>query len=124
MNSFPLLCERFLGRVNVSKCLLLQNNYALKNQFVMKKLLMMLVLLLNACFIYAQQDKIVVNGTVTDKMGIPIPGVTVLEKGTTNGTITDPDGVYRLKLTSEKATMVYSFIGSPHRRLPSPGRIV
>ncbi|MGV8827214.1 MAG: SusC/RagA family TonB-linked outer membrane protein [Breznakibacter sp.] len=88
----------------------------------MKKLLMMLVLLLNACFIYAQQDKIVVNGTVTDKMGIPIPGVTVLEKGTTNGTITDPDGVYRLKLTSEKATMVYSFIGFTTQEIAFSGK--
>ncbi len=88
----------------------------------MKKLLMMLVLFLNACFIYAQQDKIVVNGTVADKMGIPIPGVTVLEKGTTNGTITDPDGVYRLKLTSETATMVYSFIGFTTQEIAFSGK--
>ncbi len=52
------------------------------------------------------------SGTVTDaaiKEGMP--GVAVVEKGTTNGTITDLDGRYTLQLTSDTATLVFSFMG-------------
>ncbi|MGQ1909524.1 SusC/RagA family TonB-linked outer membrane protein [Marinifilum sp. RC60d5] len=53
-----------------------------------------------------------VKGTVTEagnKLGIP--GVTVLEKGTSNGVTTDIDGNYRLKLTQKDAVLLFSFIG-------------
>jgi len=42
--------------------------------------------------------------------GSPIPGVNVLEKGTSNGTVTDGDGNYRMTVSSG-ATLVYSFVG-------------
>jgi len=51
-----------------------------------------------------------VTGTVTDEEGIGIPGVTVLEKGTANGTITSIDGVYSLQV-SPNATLAFSFVG-------------
>ena len=44
-----------------------------------------------------------------DVMGEPIVGVNVMEKGTTNGTITDMDGKFYLKLLN--ATLIISFIG-------------
>ena len=56
---------------------------------------------------YAQQT---VTGTVTGSDGTGIPGVTVLEKGTGNGTITDIDGNYTIKVSSD-ATLVFSFVG-------------
>jgi len=59
--------------------------------------------------VYAQQT---VNGVVTDsKDGLGIPGVTVLEKGTSNGTVTDFDGNYTLRTTANGATLVFSYIG-------------
>lgn len=51
-----------------------------------------------------------VSGTVKDVKGEPIIGATVLEKGTTNGTITDFDGNYTLEL-SEGGTLSVSYIG-------------
>lgn len=51
-----------------------------------------------------------VTGTVKDANGEPIIGATVVEKGTTNGTVTDFDGNYALEL-SESGTLAVSYIG-------------
>lgn len=51
-----------------------------------------------------------VRGKVTDTTGEGIPGVTILEKGTSNGSITDIDGSYSLSV-SEEATLSFTFIG-------------
>jgi TonB-linked SusC/RagA family outer membrane protein len=52
-----------------------------------------------------------VIGTVTDSQGEVIPGVTVLIKGTTIGTVTDFDGNYNLANVPSEATLVFSFVG-------------
>ncbi len=57
----------------------------------------------------AQQKPL--SGKVTDENGQTLPGVTVLIKGTTNGTVTNIDGVYTLPNIPENATLVFSFIG-------------
>ena len=63
-------------------------------------------LLLTACtLMYAQE----ITGTVTDAMG-PVIGATVMEKGTTNGTVTDFDGNFKLKVEAGK-TLVFTYIG-------------
>ncbi|MFU8842801.1 MAG: SusC/RagA family TonB-linked outer membrane protein [Bacteroidales bacterium] len=55
---------------------------------------------------------IVITGKVSDGSdGSPIPGVTVLEKGTLNGTITDVDGHYQITVSDGLATLVFSYIG-------------
>lgn len=51
-----------------------------------------------------------VSGTVTDETGSPMPGVTVVLKGTTSGTTTDLDGKYAITVPSE-GILVFSFIG-------------
>src|SRR5690554_1273994 len=56
------------------------------------------------------QQVILVRGTVTDTQGLPLPGATVLEEGTTNGTVTDNDGNYRINVPID-ATLVFSFVG-------------
>lgn len=56
---------------------------------------------------YAQQT---VTGTVTGEDGIGIPGVTVVEKGTNKGTVTNVEGGYSLNVSSD-ATLVFSFVG-------------
>lgn len=58
-----------------------------------------------------QQQTHKISGTITDKAGNPLPGVNVVEKGTTNGTITDADGKYSLTNVTNNATLVFSFIG-------------
>lgn len=52
-----------------------------------------------------------VTGKVIDESGEPLPGVTVIVKGTTNGTVTDINGVYSISNVSENATLVFSFVG-------------
>ncbi len=54
---------------------------------------------------------IVINGTVNDANGQPLPGANILEKGTLNGTQSDFDGRFSLTVTNEKATLVFSYIG-------------
>lgn len=75
----------------------------------LKRKLMVLALMLPISFLMAQDVR--VNGTVTDASnGEPLPGVTVLVKGTTNGTITGINGEYELSVPSG-ATLVFSSIG-------------
>ena len=59
---------------------------------------------------YAADDG-TVTGKILDSSGIPIAGANVIEKGETNGTITDVDGDFSLKLINPNAILVFSFIG-------------
>jgi len=52
-----------------------------------------------------------ITGTVTDEGGEPIQGVTVLIKGTTQGTITNVNGIYSISNVSENTTLQFSFVG-------------
>ncbi|HZI24794.1 MAG TPA: TonB-dependent receptor [Chryseolinea sp.] len=52
-----------------------------------------------------------VSGTVSDDANEPLPGVNVLEKGTTNGTTTDAEGKFSLAVQDENSILVFSFIG-------------
>jgi TonB-linked SusC/RagA family outer membrane protein len=56
-------------------------------------------------------DQLVVTGKVTGEDGFALPGVSILEKGTTNGTTTDSNGEYALTLSDDNATLTFSFIG-------------
>lgn len=51
-----------------------------------------------------------ISGRITDASGVALVGVNVLEKGTPNGTITDFDGNYKIKV-KETATLVFSYVG-------------
>ncbi len=51
------------------------------------------------------------NGTVTDKSGSPLPYMNVLEKGTSNGTVTADDGTFSITLRKLPATLVFSALG-------------
>lgn len=66
--------------------------------------------------IQAQQAK-VIKGSVYDSEG-PLMGASVLEKGTTNGTVTDMDGNFSLKLTKPNATLVVSYVGYITQEFP------
>jgi TonB-linked SusC/RagA family outer membrane protein len=63
-----------------------------------------------------------ITGTVKDETGQPLPGVNVLEKGTSNGTTTDADGKYSLDLISDNPTVVFSFIGYATQEVAVAGR--
>ena len=57
-----------------------------------------------------QTGNITVNGKIVDENGEPLPGATVIQKGTSNGTITNNDGNFSLSVPSD-ATLVVSFVG-------------
>ena len=58
-----------------------------------------------------EQQQNSISGKVTDESGEPLPGVTVIIKGTTQGTITNGTGEYSLTNIPENATLVFSFVG-------------
>lgn len=57
------------------------------------------------------QQQNAVSGTVTDETGQALPGVTVVIKGTTTGTVTNTDGSYTLTNIPENSTLQFSFVG-------------
>jgi len=63
-----------------------------------------------------------VSGTVKDKNGDPIPGVSVVVKGTTIGTITDMDGVFRLNMPGDSKTLSFSFVGMKSQEIDASGK--
>lgn len=69
--------------------------------------LLMALLFVNSAYAFAQSA---VTGIVTDASGEPLIGVNVLEKGTTNGTITGVNGDFTLRVAQGK-TLVFSYIG-------------
>ncbi len=52
-----------------------------------------------------------ISGTVKDKDGEPLPGVSVVVKGSTTGTITDNNGSFQLKIPADAKTLTFSFVG-------------
>ncbi len=64
-----------------------------------------------------------VTGTVTDDTGSPLPGASVVEKGTANGVQTDFDGNFSLEV-GENATLVVSYLGFETKEVPVNGQLV
>ncbi|OFX33291.1 MAG: hypothetical protein A2W90_03790 [Bacteroidetes bacterium GWF2_42_66] len=58
-----------------------------------------------------QQQKKDISGSVKDQGGLPLPGVSVVVKGTTTGTVTDPNGLFKLAVPADAKTLVFSFVG-------------
>ncbi len=65
-----------------------------------------------------------VSGKVTDSSGVPLPGVSIVIKGTTQGIITDADGKYSLANVSGDAVLVFSFVGMRSQEISVGGRTI
>ncbi|HDS07792.1 MAG TPA: SusC/RagA family TonB-linked outer membrane protein, partial [Bacteroides sp.] len=65
-----------------------------------------------------------ITGTVTDDNGNPLPGVTVVVKGTPMGTVTDEFGRYTLENVPEDAILHFSFVGMSPVEIEAAGRTV
>jgi TonB-linked SusC/RagA family outer membrane protein len=70
----------------------------------------------------AMAQTVTLEGTVKDAAGLSLPGVNVLEKGTKNGTSTDFDGRYKIKLSNPKAILSFSFIGFKTKDVSAEGK--
>lgn len=71
--------------------------------------------------VYEQQNHNV-TGQVMDEDGQPLPGATVMEKGSNNGTQTDFDGNYSISVSNPSATLVFSYIGYETKEVPVGGQ--
>jgi len=58
-----------------------------------------------------------ISGKVTDKSGVPLPGVTVIVKGTTQGTVTNADGEYYIDKLPDNAVLIFSFVGMKNQEV-------
>ncbi len=63
-----------------------------------------------------------ISGRVTDSSGAPLPGVTVVVKGTTKGTVTDFDGNYSIGNVPGNATLQFSFVGMKTQEISVAGK--
>jgi len=88
-------------------------------KFNLLKQLLFFSIMLSTSVIFAQT----VTGTVTGDDG-PLPGVNVIEKGTTNGVTTDFDGNYSIDLTSSDAVLAFSFIGFTSQEVAVNGQTI
>ena len=87
----------------------------------MKKIkFLMLIFLLGIISVSWAQNT--VTGTVTDEQGVALPGATVVEKGTTNGTTTDFDGNFTIVVSDQNAVLEVSFLGYTTQEIQTSGQ--
>ncbi len=79
------------------------------------KLVLLTSFLLFAAFAWGQQA---VSGTVITDDGEPLIGVNIIEAGTNNGTVTDIDGNFTLKLITSQPVLEFSYTGYASQRIP------
>ncbi|PKB15453.1 SusC/RagA family TonB-linked outer membrane protein [Flavobacterium sp. 5] len=70
----------------------------------------------------AAQKNTTISGVIKDDTGLTMPGVNIIEKGTNNSTTTDFDGKFALKLTTDNAALVISFISFQTQTITVAGR--
>ena len=75
----------------------------------MKKIILLFCLIISFSVAFAQQKS--VTGRVTDDANDPVPGATVVVKGTSSGTVTDADGNYKIKIPETSKILTISFVG-------------
>ena len=86
----------------------------------LKRFLLSFVLMLACTATYAQTE---ITGTVLDETGETVIGASVVEKGTSNGTVTDLDGTFAIKV-NPGATLVFSYVGLLNVELPASNGMV
>jgi len=92
----------------------------MKEKLVIRKMLLLFVGTFFVLGAFAQE--VVLKGVVTSSEdNQPLPGVTITVEGTTNGTVTDFDGIYELNVPSD-ASLVYSYIGMKPQVISVEGR--
>ncbi|MCY1636154.1 MULTISPECIES: SusC/RagA family TonB-linked outer membrane protein [Marinifilum] len=69
-----------------------------------------------------QQEKKELKGKVTDDQGIPLPGVSVVIKGTNIGVATNIDGEYSLEIGGDKEVLVFTFVGMEPQEIKYEGQ--
>ena len=91
-------------------------NSKIKQNSRILKIFLFSICALFACAINAHAQSLV-QGTVTDETGESLPGVSVVVKGTTNGTVTDVNGKYSIQATSKDITIAKSKNSRPKNKM-------
>jgi TonB-linked SusC/RagA family outer membrane protein len=86
-----------------------------KGNWTRMLLSLVLLMVLTTGMTFAQKA---ISGKVTDETGATVPGVSVIVKGTTTGTVTDMDGKYSLNAPSNAQTLTFSFVGMVSTEMP------
>ena len=94
-----------------------KNQLKSENVFSRYGMILLLLMFCTAAQVRAQQE---VTGTVTDPNGVPLLGVNVIEKNTSNGTTTDFDGNFTIT-TGQNATLVFSYVGFMTQEVKATG---
>lgn len=100
---------------------------------VPKRLFISLGILCSASLIFTEKvhaqevrnspdPNIAITGKVTDENGKPLQGVTVQVKGTSNGTLTNSNGDYRLPVNSKNVSIIFSFVGMEPQEISVGGK--
>ncbi|WP_373517654.1 SusC/RagA family TonB-linked outer membrane protein, partial [Pricia sp.] len=87
---------------------------------MIKKLLMICLLTGPLLTVYGQD--FVISGSVTDQNGAPLPGASVVEKGTSNGSVSDFDGNFQITVGDGEAALIVSYIGYATLEIPVNGQ--
>lgn len=82
----------------------------------------LILLLMSFCLCTAQAQSLKITGQVKDQAGEPLIGVNVMEKGTTNGTVTDLNGHYSISVNVQNAVLNFSYIGYKTEEVPVAGK--
>ena len=91
-----------------------QKNF-LDKRGALRRVLLSLMLIFASTLSYAQTE---ITGTVLDDLGEGVIGATIKEKGTSNGTVTDLDGNFKLNV-AEGAILVITYIGFDTQEVPA-----
>jgi TonB-dependent starch-binding outer membrane protein SusC len=78
---------------------------------LIRRLVFSMVALASFCLANAQ-ERVITGKVISGEDQQPIPGVNVIEKGTSNGTVTDVDGKFKIQVTSTGSILVFSYVGS------------
>jgi len=82
------------------------------------------MLFLSIALSFSMMAQKTVTGVVKDDTGVTLPGVNIVLKGTTQGTITDIDGKYSIQVPGEDAILHFSYIGMQDQDIPVKGKSV
>lgn len=94
------------------------------NEFIALRKGIICLFLLTVSLIVQAADPVKVTGRVADTTGELMIGVTIQEKGTSNGTITDMNGTYSLMLTTKNPVLIISYIGYQTQEKKVNGSVV
>jgi TonB-linked SusC/RagA family outer membrane protein len=84
-----------------------------------KRVYFLIISLFLSIVSFAQVD---VSGTITGDDGSPVTGATVVEKGTSNGVISDVNGNYSIRVSDAESVLVFSFVGKETKEVPVGGQ--